>query len=58
MVPWAEGGPTAPANLNLLCRRRHRLVHRHGGFTLELEDGRPLFRRPDGSVLVEERAPP
>lgn len=57
MVPWAEGGPTALANL-ILLRWRHRLVHRHGGFTLELEDGRPLFRRPDGSVLVEERAPP
>jgi hypothetical protein len=32
-------------------------VHRRGGFTLELLDGRPVFRRADGSVL-EDRAPP
>jgi hypothetical protein len=56
VVHWADGGPTALANLLLLCRRHHRLVHQ-GGFALELEGGRPLFRRPDGSVL-EDRAPP
>jgi hypothetical protein len=56
VVHWTEGGPTALANLILLCRRHHRLVHR-GGFGLELVEGRPLFRRSDGSVL-EERAPP
>jgi hypothetical protein len=32
-------------------------VHERGGFRLGVEDGRPVFRRPDGSVL-EERAPP
>jgi hypothetical protein len=59
VVPWSEGGPTAIANLILLCRRHHRLVHRPGGFTLELEEGRPVFRRPDGSVLEDvSRAPP
>jgi hypothetical protein len=57
VVHWADGGPTALANLVLLCRRHHRMVHARGGFRLELEDGRPVFRRPDGSVL-EERAPP
>jgi hypothetical protein len=57
VVHWADGGPTAATNLLLLCRPHHRLVHRRGGFTLELLDGRPVFRRPDGSVL-EERAPP
>lgn len=45
------------ANLLLLCRRHHGLVHEHGGFSLELMDGRPVFRRADGSVL-EDRAPP
>jgi hypothetical protein len=45
-------------NLLLLCRRHHRLVHEHGGFTLELVQGRPVFARPDGSVLVQDRAPP
>jgi hypothetical protein len=54
---WADGGPTAAANLLLLCRSHHRLVHRPGGFTLELVDGVVVFRRPDRSVL-EDRAPP
>jgi hypothetical protein len=57
VVHWADGGPTAAANLILLCRPHHRLVHRPGGFRLELLDDRPVFRRPDGSVL-EDRAPP
>ncbi len=57
IVHWADGGPTAAANLLLLCRRHHRLVHERGGFTLAVEDGRPVFRRPDGSVL-EDRGPP
>jgi hypothetical protein len=57
VVHWADGGPTAVANLVLLCRRHHRMVHTPGGFGLALEDGRPVFRRPDGSVL-EGRAPP
>jgi len=54
---WADGGPTALANLLLLCRRHHRMIHRRGGFRLALEDGRPVFRRRDGSVL-EDRVPP
>jgi len=61
VVHWAEGGPTAVPDLLLLCRRHHRMVHWRGGFRLELEDGRPVFRRPDGSVLgskLGERAPP
>jgi hypothetical protein len=57
VVHWADGGPTALPNLVLLCRRHHRLVHQPRGFRLELADGRPLFKRPDGSVL-EGRAPP
>ncbi len=57
VVHWADGGPTAARNLLLLCRRHHRKVHERGGFQLELLDGRPVFRRPDGSVL-EDRAPP
>jgi hypothetical protein len=57
IVHWADGGSTALANLTLLCRRHHGMVHSPGGFTLGLSDGRPVFKRPDGSVL-EERAPP
>ncbi|HEY8679485.1 MAG TPA: DUF222 domain-containing protein [Candidatus Dormibacteraeota bacterium] len=37
---WARGGKTKAANLVLLCRRHHRLVH-EGGWRLEWgEDGR------------------
>jgi 5-methylcytosine-specific restriction protein A len=54
---WADGGPTCLGNLLLLCRRHHRMVHRPGGFRLEIVDGAPIFRRPDGTVL-EGRAPP
>lgn len=54
---WADGGDTSLANLLLMCRRHHRMVHARGGFTLRLEEGRAVFRRPDGSLL-DERAPP
>lgn len=57
VVHWADGGLTALHNLTLLCRRHHRLIHRPRGFRLRMLDGKPVFFRPDGSIL-EERAPP
>ena len=57
IVHRADGGPTAIGNLLLLCRRHHRMVHAPGGFSLELLDSRPAFKRPDGSLL-EDRVPP
>jgi uncharacterized protein DUF222/HNH endonuclease len=57
VVHWANGGETALHNLVLLCRPHHRLVH-EGGFRLELVNGKTMFRRPDGSVIEEGRAPP
>jgi hypothetical protein len=55
---WADGGETKLANLLLLCRRHHRMVHRPGGFGLRIEDGVAVFRRPDGTRLEADRAPP
>jgi hypothetical protein len=52
---WADGGETALGNLVLLCRPHHRAIHR--GFGVEMVEGTPVFRRPDGSPL-EDRAPP
>jgi hypothetical protein len=54
---WTKGGHTCKENGILLCTQHHDLVHPPGKFTLTLEEGRPVFRRPDGSVM-EDRAPP
>lgn len=62
VVHWADGGATSLGNLVLLCRRHHRMLHERGGFRLDVEDGRAVFRRPDGSILEggapQDRAPP
>jgi hypothetical protein len=42
---WADGGPTEPGNLVLLCRYHHHLVH-HGGWEIEMRDGLPWFIPP------------
>jgi Domain of unknown function (DUF222)/HNH endonuclease len=55
VVHWAEGGDTTLDNLVLLCRPHHRMVQDR--FSLALEDGRPAFRRDDGTRL-EDVAPP
>ncbi|GAC1365747.1 MAG: HNH endonuclease signature motif containing protein [Actinomycetota bacterium] len=45
---WAEGGPTDAANLVMVCRRHHRLVHERG-WSISLTQGSDLaFVRPDG----------
>ncbi len=46
LIFWSHGGPTALANLALVCRPHHRLVH---------EGGCQLERRPDGHWVT---APP
>ncbi len=60
ILHWPDGGRTDLRNLILLCRRHHVMCHARDGFRLVVEDGRPVFRRPDGSVLQDraERAPP
>jgi Domain of unknown function DUF222./HNH endonuclease. len=57
VIHWADGGPTSLTNLALLCRRHHRLIHGRRGFTLAMIQGRPVFSRPDGSVLEDRGLP-
>jgi hypothetical protein len=45
IVHWSQGGPTDLENLALLCDRHHDAVH-HGGWDIEMADGRPQLRPP------------
>lgn len=53
---WAHGGQTALANLILLCRAHHRLLH-EGGFRLDINAvGGPVFTRPDSQPVPDAPA--
>ncbi len=43
---WADGGPTALANLVLLCGHHHRTVHSAGWRVAVAPDGHPTWRPP------------
>lgn len=45
IIWWKFGGDTNIANLVLLCRRHHRLVH-HSEWDVEMVGGRPMFYPP------------
>ena len=53
-TPWREGGHTSVDNGVLLCRRHHTFVHR-ARWTITIDNGRPITRRPDGSVYTIQR---
>ena len=55
---WADGGRTDLGNLALLCGYHHRFLHEHA-WTIEVDDdGRWIFRRPDGRVYPPTRPKP
>jgi hypothetical protein len=56
---WSQGGETSLANLVLLCRRHHRLLH-EGGCSLQLLDQGDLRFRNQYGILIPNvpRSPP
>ena len=50
-LPWQQGGTTGVSNGALLCRRHHSFIHGKG-WTITVENGEPIARRPDGSQYV------
>ncbi len=53
---WADGGPTELCNLILLCGYHHRFLHEHGWEVEDDENGKPVFRRPDGQAYPPIRS--
>jgi hypothetical protein len=55
ILPWERGGRTVLSNLVLLCRRHHRIAHRHG-WTLTLTDqGWARWTTPSGHTFTGQR---
>jgi hypothetical protein len=52
-ISWAHHGPTAIANLVLLCSRHHHLLHLPGWHIKLLPDATVEVTRPDGQVLTD-----
>jgi Domain of unknown function (DUF222) len=51
---WANGGRTDLDTLDGHCKYDHRLLHEGGWSMQRHDDGRVVFRRPDGTVLETE----
>ena len=54
---WADGGPTTLANVVLLCRLHHRMVHEEG-WRLAREDGAGLVAIPPSRSAGRCHSPP
>jgi len=52
VVPYAEGGPTHPSNMNCKCRRHHLMKTFCGWREKQLPDGTVIFTLPDGQTYV------
>jgi hypothetical protein len=50
---WEHGGPTELANLVMLCKVHHRLIH-HSGWVVRIRDGLPEFIPPKW-ICAEQR---
>jgi hypothetical protein len=58
VLHWTKEGLTELANLALLCKRHHRMVH-EGGYTMtRARDGTWIFTRPTGDVVELPTRPP
>ncbi|OCB18887.1 hypothetical protein A5674_07925 [Mycobacterium malmoense] len=51
-IPYAQGGPTHPSNLKVLCRQHHLLKTFWGWRDEQLPDGTLIWRLPDGHTYV------
>src|SRR5258708_1473981 len=56
LVWWTRGGATTLANLGLLCRPHHRMVHEEGWRLVRHKDGRFTTIPPPRSVLASARS--
>lgn len=53
--PWHRGGATSIDNMVLLCRRHHRVAHRHGWTLILTHDGWTRWTTPDGHTFWGQR---
>ena len=52
VIPFAEGGPTHPSNMNCKCRRHHLMKTFWGWHEKQLPDGTVIFTLPSGQTYV------
>jgi len=57
IVHWADGGPTDPDNLVMLCTRHHRVLHERRWRILGDPDSSLTFLRPDGRTYESRPTP-